>query len=967
MRLFPSIRCFCVLASAALFSLPTDAVTPIWSVQVGQSIPDSQPLATRDLAILPGGSGNFLAYVPASTMIAALRVGVDGSLQRSQFAYDLAYSPDDSEILASADDRTLLRMEVDSQHQIYMVDSSGRVLWAQARPAQTARLLAGGDVILVSGNTLLRLRGSDGALLWSRSFLELHPTAWGLYGAAIGEEVDGQIELALTLRTNRLRGGSPQATSLVLAFDPADGALRWSQTLASAREVAERCPMVRDADSLVMVWAESDLITTDLVVERRKRVSGNLDWAMRLPAERYADDCGLALTGGRIYLSVPMEGGMRVDALDAAGGAPQWQRIFTGGVKARLRGSTDGDLLATLLAWEDESGLTTSMMRLGQSDGVSGWQIPLGNAAVEWRPLGGEISLALAAENGVRLQRRDAATGALLKEFSAQITGRTAPYRAIGFVDGLACYAVAIDTQSFHLECRDGLSGALRWSRDIAPLTGTDTLAGFRILGLAAGRLGINVYLQREFGGQPVLFTRPIGVDLADGAIAWQLPEQPDVPVILPADDGGAFLSHATCSTQPGCGGATPYVSRFSGLDGSVLWTRPSSGSVMAARGDVLVQRAVPDYNQSYWSELDARSGGERWVQPVANGNFIRPAAMVTPGGRVLTKHETVLGGAIREIELTGLDPQTGVPLWTVRPNVPRTRSFSGFLSALSGDDVLFVGRREFSVGGRNVVGPWIARVDGASGTVRWEQAPAAGQEALRRMRAIPATGGGVHLVEQIREFSEQLQRRTLATLLPESGVAVAEHQYSRGRWMPRYEFDEVLPAATLPDGSVLVENLQARIDGLQIPSLQRWPAPSGPVGDIQLDVLTPTPILGHGASTLVEVRIRNPGAVAVAGLRLGFTSDHADLQARFLDCDLTDACGQADASGDVSLDLAPASAVVARWEVFSQRYLPVRDLATSLDGRFHVDTPFEFGDVDFDNHTATISVVLGGTSSGFE
>ena len=974
-------RCVALLL-ICLWALTVSAgPDPMWSVQVAQSLADSQPLDARELTLLPNGSAYFLGGVPSGYAgYSSLRLSEGGALQRGQFVDDQFLTPEAfPKIIARSDNRVLLLIEAQlSTAGIYLVDLSGRVLWAQQWNASSARFLADGDLILQAEQQLLRLRGTDGGVVWTRNLLDLQPFAFS-GGFTLGDDVDTQIDVAASLFIQETPVALWRAVGFQFAFDPANGNLRWSQPQEQgSRFVFVGCPTSLTADSILQVWAYSTGTTTDWLIQSRRRSDGLLRWKVQRPAAPAEDFCSLVATATNVYLAFNEDNtSFSLSALDSASGHLRWQQALPGTLQVRLLEGAEGSVLVAQGERDGQDVYRTRFSNYSASDGGARWEFFRPEYNFDWQRRGNELLLATAPEPNTvarpRLEARDGASGALVSADDADLTGRRAPNYATGFVGDAACHALVDASSVVSLRCLDGISGDARWTREIPPLASGDITISTQIGALAGGRVRLAIAFSRSVGADLQRWVRVIAVDGATGLVLWELPIEPYFLFSnLAADDGGTILTSLSCPNPPSCSDGILSLRRHAGTDGALLWTRelpgPYSSQVLAARGDTLVLWRYTGNNRGLFAGVDALFGADRWETPASPGTVALPSALVTAGGHVVGKQEP-FAGSNREIELRGFDPGTGAQRWLLSPSVPRTRSLRGMLSELPGDTALVTGLREFSQDNRSLSGPWLAAVDAASGVLRWERAPGVGRDSQRLVRAVRATDGGVRLVNQVRTFENWRERRALSSFAPDTGELGGEHLYASAPGYPQYLFGEFSVGATLADGSVLVENFQARVDGFPISRLQRLPAPTGPDGDVEISVATPAPITALGPSTVVEVRVENHSGHAISDLRAGFIYAYV-LHARFVDCVAvagSSACvADVDGPDDARLNLGPGAIALVRFEMFSTIYGPGTRGAFQI-GHFYVDTPYAFGDTDLGNNIVAVGVSLGGMSSGFE
>jgi hypothetical protein len=154
-------------------------VQPIWSMPITEEIPYDTRYGRAEQTLLADGSAFMVASESNRLGLAGtLRLTATGSFARGQ----LGHQPQNSgelrpeAVLAKGDSGVLVSMTETGNPRpiVVMLNSNGSVQWAKPRFASQARFLDG-DVLVLSDNELMRLRGSDGELIWLTNLLELVP------------------------------------------------------------------------------------------------------------------------------------------------------------------------------------------------------------------------------------------------------------------------------------------------------------------------------------------------------------------------------------------------------------------------------------------------------------------------------------------------------------------------------------------------------------------------------------------------------------------------------------------------------------------------------------------------------------------------------------------------------------------------------------------------------------------------
>jgi len=934
-------------------------VAPLWSVPVGETRADLQPLLVDEPVVMPDGGG----YFPGSSsgLRASLYLAPDGRRVRGQ-SYDGSYN----DLLATTAVRVLVGQDdVSTWKALQLRDLHGTVLWTVRRVATAARFLADGDVIVLADQQLLRLSATDGTPRWTRHLRDLHPDAEDAYFEFAA--VDAQIDLVGSLSLPP--GQVSRSERWQLAFDAEDGSTRWGRRgdPDPASTEIEICPPAADGDSVVSVWRVRTAAGYAPEVQRRRRSDGSLIWSVGLDPDPLAWSCDVALHGSRIYLAMNDVEKVRVVAFDPQDGTQVWELVQQQVAEARLGVSAEGDLLLRVLESDGQGGALTRIARHGAAGGAMVWTVNIHSRVVAWRFLADTLRLAWVLEgvdsDQVRVESRDLADGTLLASEADVVTGRWTLAHATGFVGDAACYAQAAADATVTLRCLEGVSALERWTHLLPPPEAGDEVASLWIGALAPGRLGLRTGYRRIVGGTQTVDYRVSALEMATGALAWQRDHLQVAAGWLGSADGGAFLMHGTCASQPGCGGYQALLDRVSGIDGSVLWSRAVSRQPLAEHGGRLFS-LLPDILSPVVAAQDVVTGADAWVTPLTPAFINNVSGAVSPSGWPAVKYTSGIGATTRRIEVRGFDPLSGVQRWLTTPTIPNLRTSGGMLVPMTGETFLATGSLTPTTPGG--IGSWLAAIDANSGQFRWEQVIAIGRDSSRTV-FFAAAGPERVWLGQRRTSSSGLERLALGGLDPDSGQLGGEHQFFSAfpNWINGVN-KLPAPRTVLTDGSLLAEDWRM-VDGFQLSVLQRWPAP-GASGDIVLELGTPSPVLGLGPEAFVELRIENRSGIPVAGVHVGFVPAWSGQSGRVVDCHAQ--TGQVDCSlaGEYSrprLDLGAGAAASVRYAVTSPNYRPAQS-SDSGTVYFHIDPPYDLGD-DLGDNTVEARIWLGGSSNGFE
>jgi hypothetical protein len=961
----------CLLLS--LLWLPSLAahaqVQPIWSLPLGETAEDPRPLAIEDARVLSDGSAVFRGYV--SGQQPSMRLWPDAATTRSQ-----TYQDRSGEILGDHGGRLLVSRIGASPGELEVLGQDGHALWTRKLRASHAQFFANGDVLVKSLNQLMRLNGSDGAIRWKLELLDLHPLAESS-DFRVGDNPDVQIDLAGRLRVKAQ--GAQFSTDLPwqAALDPLDGSIRWSRRFGpeAPPENQPGCSTFASDGTVMWLCQRSRFAAGTWIYQTEVRVYRHRDglrWVVALPERpsNYNYDYAVALASQQLHLGMLSSGGLRLMSLDLADGALRWEQVLASGRGLKLLTLANDDVLYSIHRQDGSGGLTTIGRHHGSS-GSSQWTVDVAQslqAEPVWRAFSDSLGIAsvtgTSEHQRARLESRSLATGELLASAEDAVTSRYArPYAALATSTGY-CHAALSASDAVTLQCLSGMAGVPVWTRTIAPPAAGDAVTGFWLAPLAADRIVLTTRYTRILGDAATVLFAAKAIDSAAGTPLWEQIDLPVQPIFLGTPDGGALMSHATCPLPPGCAGFQQLLDRISGTDGNRLWSRPNSARPLAQVDDqAVLYQASPQTPEV--RTLDARTGADAWVAALPQGTLGTVGAVITPRGDLVIENARNIG-TTRRIEVRGLDRSSGGEDWLVIPTIP-----SNFIS----DSVLWPlddGRVLVTANLRNASGqlvPWQAAIDAATGGVQWESVAPSGGDPTRTMLVVGADPAqGLWLSSQ-RNSRIEVQRKAMAHLNPLDGRFGGEHQFaSSGDLAPDDPSSLAIPERLLADGSALARAWR-EVDGLSLAVLQRWPAPTGPDVDVVLELDSPSPVLGHGPSAMVDLRIENRSAHPVAGLRPAMVETAGAHSEGIIGCTAVTGAVRCipptTDHGAFMLDLGPGAVARVRYEVSGAGYRPA---ASTNNGTayFHIDLPYNVGD-DLGDNTVAVEIWLGGTSNGFE
>lgn len=977
-----------LLAALAVATPSFAQITPIWSSTESEVIPYDAQYARTEHVLLDDGSAFMVASETSRPGLAGtLRLGADGEMTLGQFGHRPVsggrLSPE--AVLAASGDRVLLAMtELDNTRAlVVLVDSSGQTQWVRPRYGRAARFLANGDVLLAAGNELMRLRGSDGDLVWVRNLLDFSANAFEV-SFQLPTTIGDGLPLSLSFAASTPNGPVSYPDPVLVALDVATGELQWRRDREAApARVFESCAPAKLANNSVHAYFELVGAQVDVVFERRSDADGALLWATRVPAVDYSDGpCGFVASSTLLALSTREETTQSTLVALSHSGVVLWRTTLPTMLPAELQAAADGALLVAsqqLLS----AGFGTVAERRRSSDGGIDWAVEIpGGRNVDWRQIGGELRIAWSIDDGaaqLHLQRRNAATGTLIVAHQGQPEGVGLRPTDIEFVGSIP-YAVmaggGADQRGVRVRRLDPDTGAVLWSREIQIDETPGAVVGASVTAGAAARLVVSVSYSLP-DAAPARRQAILSINSDNGDLLWQTAQFATFSGGAQATvtgDGGVNVRHGDCVNPPGCTQIGELLSRLSEFTGQPVWTVPSSGTTLGSRGiDLIVQRF--DTGTSL-AALSGASGGDLWSQALPTNSSLL-AMQPASNGDLHTARQTLIGGRFRS-DVERRLAATGNVLWNVQPGGPTDSVRAPLLTPLPGGDLLLTTRMT-ATSQPGVSRPLLARIDPISGAIAWQQNPALDNGRWLTVRAVDGAtpshqwARSLRIIDDIAQVTEE--RYALTTLALSSGFIGVEHLYGASYDAPMGS--PVLGYGLLTgvsfDATARVENRSVDGQGLNWPRLQRWPAPGPHHGDILLRRLGDDQrITALGSSTDVVIEIESNSTAAIAGILVGFASTEDGLKAQLRNCQMvlgTGTCpAQIGSSLDQTVSLGGNAVMRLRYEVHDPDFDPKQ--ARSGDGArglFHVDPPFAYGDADLGNNIAEIRLALGGTSNGFE
>jgi len=971
---------------------------PLWSTDESEVVPFAATYASGAATILDAGDGFLVAAESSRAGYAAtLRLTPAGIAVRNQFgtppfsalpsygSYLGVY-----DVLATQGEAVLVEMaergggSSNSRPLLVMLDSAGAVRWQLARAVMEARFLPNGDVIAHARHQILRLRGSDGSLLWARHLLELRPDAVES-DYVLPQVIGSQLTIGVTF-TDRPNLEALYPAPMYVSLDLATGATRWERTREdSPNRAFQKCGNVDVGGDPVYAWFEQvDSSQLDVVFERRSAADGALVWATRVADVGYPfNPCGLTVTNALIVLSSRHDYDfVNLVALSHAG-APMWRHSLPDSdPPPHLLALPDGKLLLAQRASIAPGNDGTRIEARRASDGGVDWTATIDADRIAWRLFGTELRIAgtdySQDRSQLQVRRLDSASGASLPGAQASASGSELLPADIEFVDGVpyaARSASDANRQEISVKRRDPATGSPVWTRTHALTQLPERVTAVELKSIPAGRLLVRVSYRVA---TPVVQDRHamLMIDRLTGDLIWQRDDALDLlgaPLVTGAADGSLYVNSTLCANPPGCSAATRQLERYSATSGESLWMQPINLSPLAVRGVDLI--GLSSDNQL--SLLSAGDGAPFWSTVLANPPYL-PAALALANGDIAAVLDSRVG-TVHKVDVERRAAGNGAPLWSTRPGLLDDKVYSGQLKDLPGGDLLLTARFNTPEPGQEYMSrPVLARIDPNTGALIWTHRGAPSLDLYHAVRAVLGGDATHQWARSMRAFDASNVRSEWRFALRWIGLADGlpgpEHLYERNYDEPLSAagYSTLTVAAVLSDGTVQAENSNPGALGLRMPRLERWPAADAEHGDIVVRrVDSEDPITGLGASVEVAFDIELSNATApVTGVRAGFVSYTSGLLAILRRCTLIGG-GQCptdlDSSLEQPLSLDPGAVMRLSFEVFDWNFAPGRRNAQTGRGVFHVDPPYAFGDDDLGNNVAVINSALGGVSIGFE
>ncbi|MCB1610337.1 MAG: PQQ-binding-like beta-propeller repeat protein [Xanthomonadales bacterium] len=960
---------------------------PIWSSPESEAVPFDASYSRAHHILLEDGSAFMVAAESTRSGLAGtLRLAADGSAAPGQFGYSSGafgrLSPE--LVLATQGDRVLLTMSEREFERslVAMVNLAGQVLWVRPRYGSQARFLANGDVLLVAGSELMRLRGNDGDLVWLRNLLDLRPNPVAV-SVQLPARIETAIRLSLSYRELSGAGGEGFPDPLLVSLDAATGSLQWQlHRDSSPSRVFEACPPVSLGADSVHAFFELAGGQADVVFERRSGASGARLWATRVSAVDYSDGpCGFVATSAVLALSSRDEFGQSTLVALNHAGTVQWRTQLPTAQPAKLRPAEDGAVLVASQQLLGGSNVTV-VERRSSSDGSIDWMQAIPASSVDLRVVNGELRIAWSTSGNaseLHLQRRASATGALVEAHVALAKGLVLRQEDVEFIDGIpfaAMIGLDTDLRGVNIRRLDPESGAVVWSQGLQLAeTPLRLLSASLIAGSPEHLVLIATYdsvaMQTAELREALLYIRR-----SDGELVWQRAHRLGTDWRTVGSDGSVYLRASECLSPPECLQAVPLQRHYAAGDGHLLWSRQLDVYPLAANDSALIVWRSGPFSQL--QALDADSGADLWQQSLP-ANSTLPAAIALANGDVFSIRQFSVSGLLKS-EIDRREAGTGLPLWITRPGPANDVVRTPVFAALPGGDLLFTARTySFDPNLSNASRPLWARIDAGSGQIEWIHSPLPTRDRWMSVRPIAGATPSKKWARSLRYLDDSDgrydERYALTQIDLADGSLSPEHLYVQELDLPLSSPGRSLVSVTgvAGDGTVQVENRSVNAAGLSPPRLQRWPAVGADSGDIVLRHLGDAdPITALGPSTLVEFELANTSTSAVPGVVVGFSSPDDGLKAQIRSCQVIAGAGLCPTvlggSLDQVLDLGPNAVMHLVYEVHDPGFTPrqVRSIFAAR-GVFRADPPYAFGDTDLGNNMEVIIVATGGMSNGFE
>jgi outer membrane protein assembly factor BamB len=997
-RLLVSVSTLCLYATAAMAQ-----PVPLWSTDESEVVPFAGTYESGTAAVLDTGDGFLVASESSRAGYAAtLRLTPAGIAVRNQVGTPPFISLPGyggelgvGKILATQGDAVLMGMGErggginNGRSLLVMLDGAGAVRWKlSSLTVREARFLPNGDVIVYAlRNQILRLRGSDGALLWVRHLLELRPDA-DYTELVLPQVIGSQLTIGVTYEDYAV-GVPRQYVPVYVSLDLASGATLWQRTReTTASHTFQACSNVEVSGDPVYAWFEPiSASSMDVVFERRAAADGALVWATRVSdvGDPYNfNRCAFTASNALLALSARHDDfGANVIALSAAG-APMWrQSMPNGGSQPGVLALPDGRVLVARQESISSGKNGTRIEARRLSDGGVDWNAAIDADLIGWRVVGNELRVAGTDyyPNGSHLQvlSLDIASGADLASAQATASGRELLAADVEFVDGVpfaAKSALGADLHKLIVKRRDPATGVPAWTRTHVLTQLPEQVRAIELEGIPADRLLVRVDYQVA---TPTVQKRHalLMLDRLTGDLIWQRYDAFDSvspTLVMGAADGSVYVRSTLCANPPGCNLGTPRLERFSAANGDSLWMQSAELSPLLVRGvDLVTLRGDNEL-----SLLDGGNGAPFWSSVVTNAPFTTPGAVALANGDIATALN-YRSGAVQKVDVERRSAANGAPLWGTRPGLSDDKVATGRISNLPGGDLLLTARfNTLAPEEMNILRPLLARIAPSTGAVAWTYRGPPSVDLYHAVRALPG-GDAMRQWAHSQRFLDLSDawtemRLALRSIALADGVPGPEHLYERNYSEPLTAAGKITlaVAAVLADGTVQVENSSPGAFGLQMPRLERWPAAGPERGDIVVRrVGTDDPITSIGSSVEVAFDIELVNATApVTGVRAGFVSYTDGLLTILRGCTLIGG-GQCpanlDSSLEQSLSLEPGAVMRLSFEVHDRNFKPGKRPAETARGVFHVDPPYAWGDDDLGNNIAIITTALGGVSIGFE
>lgn len=156
--------------------------------------------------------------------------------------------------------------------------------------------------------------------------------------------------------------------------------------------------------------------------------------------------------------------------------------------------------------------------------------------------------------------------------------------------------------------------------------------------------------------------------------------------------------------------------------------------------------------------------------------------------------------------------------------------------------------------------------------------------------------------------------------------------------------------------------------------TIVRLPAAAGTTADLKIAPINAgQPIYGYGPRHTASIRVENAGPDPVAGARLRYAPSSIwswQAPVRLLNCRI-EGMGTCPDPLDLvepgPLALGSGSSAIFDYQILDVNYVAGSPKYFGSSGKFHIDPPFDSGDPNLDNNSASFWIALEDFRSSFE